>query len=219
MVDLKVNTAGWMQAMTPVALAGRATSWQTATISGDPGTAIDSRALVASSTEVLSLLVRNGAGTGGTGYRLTATASPLAGWLTSRDAISLPVDAARADSVEVTNVPAAAGAVHLALDLVHPHRGSLHVTLTSPSGTVAQIVATDPADTRSDLICAFPDVCAPIDDLGTIFRGEPANGSWTLSIDGAKAEEKGLLRGWALSIQTWSWGPVATPPVRSCSAP
>ncbi|WP_044889710.1 endonuclease [Myxococcus hansupus] len=78
----------------------------------------------------------------------------------------------------------------LNLDIQHTYRGDLKVTLTSPSGKSA-VVSDRKGGSADDLKGSF--------DLSA-FKGEPAQGTWTLSVQDAARGDTGTLNEWGLDI-------------------
>ena len=177
---------------------------------------------------VLAVLVATDAGA-------TAPAPPpsCGGATTTSHAMTTPVpipDASTVSStIEVTGAARSLTDVDLFVDIPHPYSGDLEVTLRSPAGTTALMVA--------DIERRLPDVFAdttfddqagravsdyPLDRVVTavtpmkplsVFRGEDPNGTWTLTVVDDEAQDVGTLESWRLDIQALP----ATPPTTATS--
>jgi subtilisin-like proprotein convertase family protein len=84
------------------------------------------------------------------------------------------------------------------VNIVHPSRGDLQVTLTAPDGTTAilQNVSSD----HSPAAQVTFGVDADAFDSLTIFNGRPANGRWTLTVRDLQPQNIGTLLSWSLDI-------------------
>jgi len=75
------------------------------------------------------------------------------------------------------------------LNIAHPHVGDLSVTITSPSGTTATLVAHPASGTGSGIV---------FETSANNFWGEDAKGDWTLTVSDTVAGNSGTLNGWSL---------------------
>lgn len=102
--------------------------------------------------------------------------------------------------------------VAVEVDITHTYRGDLKVTLISPQGTEVRLFGrTAPVfDGTDDLVARFT-----VDNVPGLdgFRGENANGNWTLQVADLAAIDFGSLNSWNLTLglstqQTeWSTSP------------
>lgn len=121
--------------------------------------------------------------------------------------------------------------VDVRVNLTHTWNSDVDMTLTSPSGTVVTLT-TDNAGTADNVYAGtlFDDdgnpgpgfarqaadatyvdlvaknVLVPEEGLST-FRGEPANGPWTLTVSDDTAIAGGTVNSWAVTVTTCSCGP------------
>lgn len=200
LVHMTVDASGWMEPIAPVALANRSSSWQSAGGSAGLGGVVDLPMLATSAGEWMSVVIRSGSDNAGC-YRVTTTSSPLPGALFSHEGLGKTFDAAPGvDSVAVSGAPVAS-IVHIAVDLAHPASGNLHVTITSPSGRVADVAVPTGNPGHVDLITAFPDLAAPAQDFSELVDGGSSDGLWTLTVSDPLNGTSGTLRGWAISFE------------------
>jgi subtilisin-like proprotein convertase family protein len=75
------------------------------------------------------------------------------------------------------------------LSIAHPHVSDLTVTLTSPSGTTAALVAHPANGTGSGIV---------FETSANNFWGENAQGNWTLTVTDTVSGSSGTLNGWTL---------------------
>lgn len=80
-------------------------------------------------------------------------------------------------------------ALRLDLDLAHTWRGDLVVKLTSPSGR-SVTVSDRQGGSADDLRGTF--------DFSAAFKGEAAQGDWTLTVEDRGRRDEGVLRSWGL---------------------
>ncbi|MBN1209552.1 MAG: S8 family serine peptidase [Myxococcaceae bacterium] len=90
----------------------------------------------------------------------------------------------------------------LSLDLPHTYRGDLVVKLTSPSGKTAT-VHDRTGGSADDLKGSF--------DLSA-FKGEKAQGTWTLTVEDKARRDTGTLKSWGLEATGQVDGPVEPKP-------
>jgi zinc metalloprotease ZmpB len=85
------------------------------------------------------------------------------------------------------------------VDVAHPSRGDLRITLTAPDGTrvILQQVS---FDRTRDLHVTFGLDASSFESLDA-FRGRGAGGTWTLNVADLRALDAGTLESWGLHIQ------------------
>ncbi|MEZ4360027.1 MAG: proprotein convertase P-domain-containing protein [Kofleriaceae bacterium] len=81
----------------------------------------------------------------------------------------------------------------LSLELRHPYRGDLEVTLVAPGGEQYAIVQREGGDARDLRLAgrALPEL-----------RGQPAAGRWSLRVRDRASGDRGTLLGWSLQLTT-----------------
>ncbi|MFI7596972.1 S8 family serine peptidase [Actinoplanes sp. NPDC049681] len=89
---------------------------------------------------------------------------------------------------ECTGTASAASSV--TVTVLHPYRGSLVVSLTSPSGVTYTLKAANKADKTADIAQTYP-----IDLSGT-----PRNGKWSLQVHDTYGTATGVLDKWKLTL-------------------
>lgn len=202
-----VVTAGATSQLTLSAVPTTRTAAAQVTVTGTAPGAEHSAGLALT---VAGTLAASGA-TGGDDRALPASALPAK----IPDNNSLGVVATRALAA-----PAGAGAIdelaalELSLDVRHPYRGDLIVTLTSPGGVQHVITRRAGGDAR-DLVLARAALPA--------FAGQPMAGTWKLEVQDRASGDTGELRSWALhptpvstatataTARAAMWGAEATP--------
>ena len=93
----------------------------------------------------------------------------------------------------------------LSLNITHPFRGDLLVTLTSPAGLTAVVFNGSPNDSTDNVI--FTNAST------TVFNGEVAAGNWKLKVVDRAAGDVGTLNSWSMHIvgNCVHWSGSATP--------
>jgi len=99
------------------------------------------------------------------------------------------------------------GSLSLSLNITHPFRGDLIVTLISPAGT-SFIVSNREGGSTSNIVVTNLTV--------STFNGETAAGNWQLKVQDLSIANVGTLNSWSLTIvgscaQTAHWSGTATP--------
>ena len=87
-------------------------------------------------------------------------------------------------------------ALAVSIDIEHPYRGDLRVSLRAPSGTAA-VLHDRGGGSSDDLIRSYTTADTP---LLTVFLGEDARGEWMLAVADLEGRDVGVLRRWALDI-------------------
>ncbi|HYO75561.1 MAG TPA: proprotein convertase P-domain-containing protein, partial [Thermoanaerobaculia bacterium] len=95
--------------------------------------------------------------------------------------------------------PRAIESLRVRVDITHPSRGDLRVSLFAPDGSelVLQNVSTDRA---ADVHVTYGLDAVAVNDLSTL-RGRSAAGVWQLRVSDLRARDLGTLDSWALLIQ------------------
>lgn len=90
-------------------------------------------------------------------------------------------------------------AVYVRVDIEHPHRGDLRVTITSPDATsvVLLVESSDPGD---DLRATFGLDAQPLQSLAA-FAGRSAAGTWTLRVADSFGPREGRIASWGLMFR------------------
>lgn len=85
------------------------------------------------------------------------------------------------------------------LDIRHPYRGDLTVSLVSPAGTEVVLVNSDRNTSGQNIIGNFPEDFEPVGDFNR-FSGEDFNGTWELRVKDTLPEDEGSLNSWSLNV-------------------
>ncbi|MCW3089910.1 MAG: peptidase [Ferruginibacter sp.] len=104
-----------------------------------------------------------------------------------------------ADTIVINNAGTVA-AVKIDLDITHTYIGDLVIGLTSPRGTPA-ILHERNGGSAKNIVKTFDLQSTP---ALSRFKGESANGNWTLEVSDAAAIDSGTLNKWTLIIETGS---------------
>jgi subtilisin-like proprotein convertase family protein len=89
------------------------------------------------------------------------------------------------------------------IDIRHPRRGDLAISLRAPDGTEYSLVQSSPTERTADVHATF---------IVDALRGKPANGAWTLIVRDVFAGDVGVLRSWSLNLQLEGDQPAASRP-------
>jgi len=132
---------------------------------------------------------------------------------------ALPIPENNTDGVSssiVVNDTRAIERLFVRVDITHPSRGDLRLTLTAPDGTrvILQQVSFDRA---ADVHVTFGLDAASFESLDA-FNGHRANGTWTLNVADMRALDAGTLDAWGLQIQFAGEVPRSERPAVSSSA-
>ncbi len=114
-----------------------------------------------------------------------------------RPNLTIPDD--KPEGVEATLAVPVSGriaALAVSIDIEHPYRGDLRVSLRAPSGTAA-VLHDRGGGSSDDLIRSYTTADTP---LLTVFLGEDARGEWMLAVADLEGRDVGVLRRWALDI-------------------
>lgn len=87
----------------------------------------------------------------------------------------------------------------VAVDIEHPVRGDLRLTLTAPDGTTVQLIDSSP-DRGHGLHGTFGVDIVPQQSL-VAFAGRSARGTWTLRVSDLRIRDVGTLDSWSLVIR------------------
>ncbi len=105
---------------------------------------------------------------------------------------------------ESTNRIVAAGVIGLvkvSVNLEHPFRGDLELTLIHPDGTEVRLKDANVNDDGADWIAAYPDNATPVASLAAL-NGKPMAGAWRLRVRDAFGQDVGRLNAWSLALGT-----------------
>jgi subtilisin-like proprotein convertase family protein len=88
-------------------------------------------------------------------------------------------------------------ALKIGLDITHTYQGDLHVTLTTPWGTVVELHPKGQGGNTRDLKLTYDETMLPA--LSTL-RGRGSAGAWKLAVQDLAAVDVGKLNSWGLDI-------------------
>jgi len=89
--------------------------------------------------------------------------------------------------------------VNVHVDLDHPFRGDLKITLVAPDGT--EVILMEPStDRAADLFGTFGRDIVPLQPL-TVLRGKSARGQWQLRVADLRMRDAGVLVSWSLALR------------------
>ncbi len=89
--------------------------------------------------------------------------------------------------------------INVQIDLEHPFRGDVKITLVAPDGT--EVVLVEPSTDRSaDLIGTFGRDLVPLQSLD-VLRGRSARGTWQLRVADLRLRDAGVLVSWGLVLR------------------
>jgi subtilisin-like proprotein convertase family protein len=104
----------------------------------------------------------------------------------------IPDDGTSVTSTVVIDDTRAIVTASVRVDIRHPRRGDLAITLIAPDGTEFVLENTSDADRTADVQATFS---------VSALRGRSAKGTWTLVVRDLFAGDKGVLRSWSLLLQ------------------
>ncbi|HEX5219301.1 MAG TPA: LamG-like jellyroll fold domain-containing protein [Verrucomicrobiae bacterium] len=114
--------------------------------------------------------------------------------------VSQPIpDNATLISSNTVTQPGAIGAVRVNVNLNHPYRGDLELTLIHPDGTEVRLKNADGTDEGADLVTSFPDQTESSEAL-TVLSGKAVAGIWRLRVRDAFPLDSGTLNTWSLQF-------------------
>lgn len=118
---------------------------------------------------------------------------------TSAPAVDIPDDDPDGvDDVIALADPCTVAGVTVDVDVTHPFRGDVALTLTSPSGT-SVLLKDSEQDAADDVAGQFPTTLTPAESLDA-FLAEDAAGDWTLNASDAAFLDDGTLNAWGLTV-------------------
>ncbi len=88
--------------------------------------------------------------------------------------------------------------VKVRVNVTHPYKGDLVVTLIGPDGTSA-ILHNRTGGSADNVITEFPDLTAPAQSLAA-FTGKAIAGGWSLKVQDLASQDVGTLVNWTLSL-------------------
>ena len=101
------------------------------------------------------------------------------------------------------------------VDIEHPNRGDLEISLIAPDGTVADL-QNQSNDRTAGVHALFGRDSVPVDSLD-VFKGRSARGEWHLRVRDVRPRDAGTLLSWSLVIQFAGDQPLATRPISAPS--
>jgi len=101
-------------------------------------------------------------------------------------------------SVMAFGVTGAVASVKVKVDITHPYKGDLEVSLIAPDGT-AVLLHNRTGGATDNVQTEFPDLTVPAASLSA-FTGKAISGNWTLKVRDLAAVDTGKLNSWTLSL-------------------
>jgi subtilisin-like proprotein convertase family protein len=98
----------------------------------------------------------------------------------------------------------------VSVNVVHPSRGDLQISLIAPDGTTA--ILQNPSTDRAPFSPVTYGIDADTVDRLDIFHGRAANGQWTLNVRDLQPQNSGTLISWSLGITYVGDVPATTRP-------
>jgi subtilisin-like proprotein convertase family protein len=98
----------------------------------------------------------------------------------------------------------------VSVNIVHPSRGDLQISLIAPDGTTA--ILQNPSTDHSPFSPVTYGIDADTVDRLDIFHGRSANGQWTLNVRDLQPQNNGTLISWSLGITYVGDVPATTRP-------
>jgi subtilisin-like proprotein convertase family protein len=99
-----------------------------------------------------------------------------------------------------STMPATISDIQVGLNITHPDRGDLEVSLTSPAGTVVQLH--DHAGGRLvDLETVWDLYSAPAESLAAFDTQDPRGATWRLNVADTVAGDTGTIREWVIWVR------------------
>jgi subtilisin-like proprotein convertase family protein len=122
----------------------------------------------------------------------TATASPAACTGTNATDVSVPDGGAAVTStITIANCArSASSSSTVYVNVVHPYRGDLVITLVAPDGSTYPLKSSSTTDSAANVAATYP----------VNLSGEAAAGAWSLSVQDAYDEDTGYLNTWTLTV-------------------
>jgi subtilisin-like proprotein convertase family protein len=102
------------------------------------------------------------------------------------------------DQVEFTDA-CAIDDITVDIEITHPWRGDLDISLTSPTGTAVNLQDDVDYDDEDDVIGTYPTTITPAESLDA-FLGKDGAGAWTLWIADRDDQDLGTLHRWAVHL-------------------
>lgn len=94
--------------------------------------------------------------------------------------------------------------IDASVNVTHPHRGDLRLTLYHPDGTQV-ILHNQTGGSADNVITTYDTLTQPAQSLSALF-GKPINGTWRLLAQDLAAANVGTIEGWSLSIESSAGG-------------
>jgi len=107
-------------------------------------------------------------------------------------------------STNIVTRPGTIGSMKVNVNITHPYRGDLELTLIHPDGTEVRLKDADDTDAEQDVVTSYPQPSSAVGSLA-VFNGKPLAGTWRLRVRDAFPLDNGVLNTW--SIQS---GPAPT---------
>jgi subtilisin-like proprotein convertase family protein len=122
-------------------------------------------------------------------------------------------NAGMVDTITVAEAKIIAG-IKVGVDITHPYRGDLRVTLTTPWGVVVELHPKNEGGSADDLKTTYDEASLPA--LSTL-RGRGTQGAWRIAVQDLAPADVGRLNRWSLEFATATADP--TQPVQLEEAP
>jgi predicted ATPase/subtilisin-like proprotein convertase family protein len=139
-------------------------------------------------------------GTAGLGGAAVQAGQPANHTQSSTGAVAIPDNnTTGAESSIAVSAVGILTSVQVAVNITHPWRGDLEVTLVHPGGATVKLYDGPRDDSALNLVTSYPNQSQPVQSLAAL-NGKAANGTWKLRVRDLQAPDGGTLNGWSLTL-------------------
>ncbi|HXU76446.1 MAG TPA: LamG-like jellyroll fold domain-containing protein, partial [Methylomirabilota bacterium] len=102
-------------------------------------------------------------------------------------------------STNILTLPGSIESMQVNVNITHPYRGDLELTLIHPDGTEVRLKNSDGTDAAPDILTSYPNLTLPVESLG-VLNGKPIAGTWRLRVTDSFLLDSGVLNTWSLQF-------------------
>src|SRR6185369_5506408 len=95
-------------------------------------------------------------------------------------------------STNILTLPGSIESMQVNVNITHPYRGDLELTLIHPDGTEVRLKNSDGTDAAPDILTSYPNLTLPVESLG-VLNGKPIAGTWRLRVTDSFLLDSGVL--------------------------